>query len=187
MNMYFTADLHLYHKNIIKYCNRPFKNLYEMHEVIRNNWNAIVKPEDSIYVLGDISFGTAEQTAEELSKLNGKKFLILGNHDLKRRKLLDTGQFEWVKHYHELKVWDTKSTNRRGQYIILNHYAQRVWNCSHYGAWHLYGHSHGSLPDDPNALSWDVGVDNNDFAPVSYERVREIMETKNFVPVDHHK
>ena len=70
--------------------------------------------------------------------------------------------------------------------IVLCHYAFRVWNKSHRGAWHLYGHSHGSLPDDPNSLSFDAGVDCHEFTPISYERVKEIMAEKRFLPVDHH-
>jgi len=73
-----------------------------------------------------------------------------------------------------------------GQQIILCHYAMRVWDKSHWGIWHLYGHSHGSLPDDPRSLSYDVGVDKNNFTPLLFEEVKEIMSKKTFKPVDHH-
>jgi calcineurin-like phosphoesterase family protein len=62
----------------------------------------------------------------------------------------------------------------------------KVWNKSHHGAWHLYGHSHGSLPDDINSLSFDVGVDSHDYKPISYEEVKRIMKKKIFKPLDHH-
>lgn len=85
------------------------------------------------------------------------------------------------------EVCDYKEIRHNGQRIILCHYAFRVWNSSHHGSWHLYGHSHGSLPDDLGALSWDVGSDNNNFTPISFEQVKEIMSHKTFVPVDHHE
>ena len=86
---------------------------------------------------------------------------------------------------HTIKVPD-ESAPGGVQRIVLCHYALRVWDKSHYGTWALYGHSHGTLPDNPHARAIDVGVDCHDFAPVSYERVREIMAAKTFVPVDHH-
>jgi calcineurin-like phosphoesterase family protein len=64
-----------------------------------------------------------------------------------------------------------------GQYIWCSHYAHRVWNLSHHGSWHIYGHSHGSLP--PIGLSWDVGVDNNNYFPVSFDQLSEIMKKQN--------
>ena len=63
----------------------------------------------------------------------------------------------------------------------------RVWNRAHRGAWHLFGHSHGNLPDDPHALSWDVGVDNNDYAPIHLDELAVIMARKVFRAVDHHR
>jgi calcineurin-like phosphoesterase family protein len=70
--------------------------------------------------------------------------------------------------------------------ITLLHYALRVWNKSHYSSWHLYGHSHGSLPDDPNSMSFDVGIDCHNYTPISFEQVKAIMARKTYVPVDHH-
>ena len=63
----------------------------------------------------------------------------------------------------------------------------KVWDKSHHGAWHLYGHSHGSLPDDPNSLSFDIGCNIHDYYPLEFEDVRKIMSTKTFKPIDHHK
>jgi len=72
----------------------------------------------------------------------------------------------------------------RAQVIVLCHYAMRVWD---WGTWHLYGHSHGSMPDDPHSLSWDVGVDANAFSPLSVPEIAEIMGRKSFRSVDHHR
>jgi len=93
------------------------------------------------------------------------------------------------------------------QQIWLSHYAHRVWNKSHHGVFHLFAHSHNSLPDDPNSLSFDVGVDATaarlsglpsgktvvagttkpeDYRPISFDEVVEIMSKKTFKPLDHH-
>ena len=70
--IYYTADTHFGHKNIIKYCERPFKSASHMDEVIIKNWNAIVKPEDTIFHLGDFSMEKNPERIEKwLSRLNG--------------------------------------------------------------------------------------------------------------------
>ena len=81
---YFIADTHFNHENIIKYCNRPFKNAKEMNEYIINKWNSVVTQKDIVYHLGDVGFGTTEELKELVSRLNGLKILIRGNHDFKR-------------------------------------------------------------------------------------------------------
>jgi len=62
-----------------------------------------------------------------------------------------------------------------------------VWDKCHHGSWHLFGHSHGSLPDNPNSLSFDVGCNIWGYEPLEFERVKEIMSHKTFKPIDHHK
>ena len=71
--------------------------------------------------------------------------------------------------------------------IVLCHYAMKIWNKSHHGVWHLYGHSHGTLPDDPYSMSFDVGVDCHDFKPLGFDDIKKIMDKKKkFKPIDHH-
>lgn len=77
-DIWVTSDTHFGHKNIIKYCNRPFKDELEMNEVLIENWNKVVKPQDKVYHLGDVFFGKSGQV---LHRLNGQKRLVLGNHD----------------------------------------------------------------------------------------------------------
>lgn len=155
-----------------------------MNETIIQNWNKKVGRNDNIYLLGDLSFLRPETTLSCLKRMNGRKFLIRGNNDKKMdAAILD--EFDWVKDLAEIYVQDKEAEKGR-QMIVLCHYAMRIWNKSHHGAWHLYGHSHGTLPDDPNSLSLDVGVDNHNFAPISYQEIKEIMKTKRFRPLDHH-
>ena len=206
----FSSDSHFGHFNICKYCNRPFitpeyyaleqrvkeareagtsalPSLEEQLEVVKlkivdtmdrtmiANWNKVVGPDDVVYHLGDFAVGGGP-AGPYRRQLNGKIHLVIGNHE--QRALRETELFESVDWMMEIKV--------DKQDIVLLHYALRVWNCSHHGAWSLFGHSHGSLPDDPNLLSLDVGVDCWNFTPVSMAQLRAAMAKKTFKPVDHH-
>lgn len=81
--IYFIADTHFNHANIIKYCNRPFKNTNEMNKYIIEKWNAVVKQTDTVYHLGDVGFGKLEELKTLVGSLNGRKILLIGNHDFK--------------------------------------------------------------------------------------------------------
>ena len=89
--IYFIADTHFNHENIIKYCNRPFSNAKEMNENIIKKWNSVVTDEDTVYHLGDVGFGTNEELKKLIERLKGAKVLIMGNHDFKR------GENNWKK------------------------------------------------------------------------------------------
>lgn len=205
MSAFFTADTHFGHANIIRYTNRPFLNsgdldaegewtskyharvaARKMDAELISRWNATVTPDDDVYHLGDVCL-SYNGVINYLRQLNFKTFkFIWGNHDKDMEVL-----FNNIKLYSDLWkrvefLGDMAEVVIDGQLIVLNHYAMRVWNKSHRNSWHLYGHSHGSLPDDPNALSCDVGVDCHDYRPISFERVKEIMSKKKFVPIDHH-
>ena len=181
MSTFFSADWHLMHANILVHCNRPFNDTGEMNNTIINNINAVVGPDDWLHFLGDLALtknSNIHHIKYLLSKINCKNLTwILGNHDEITEPFKD--RFRWIK--------DVNTINVNGQKIFLSHYAHRVWAKSHKSVWHLYGHSHGSLPDDPNSMSFDVGVDCHGYKPVSFDRVKELMSKKTFKPVDHHK
>lgn len=179
-NIWFTSDQHYHHKNIIKYSNRPFASVAEMNEAMIRNYNSVVMPHDNVYHMGDFGFCTIEQADQILTRLNGRKFFIWGNHDkiMEKNPAMMKKHFVWAKNMAEIKIGDTK--------VVLCHYAMRVWNRSHHGAVQLYGHSHGTLPDDPNALSMDIGVDPNGFYPINWTGVQKHMAKKTWKPVDHH-
>lgn len=177
--IFFTSDHHFGHKNIIKYSNRPFQSVAEMNEEMIQRWNEKIKPHHRVYHLGDVGLCSTEEMREILYRLNGRIFLIKGNHENAALSVQD--RFEWIKDYFELSVQDPDTATGR-QKIILLHYAMKVWRSSFRGTWHLYGHSHGSLRDDPNSLSFDVGVDCHDFVPLSYQEVKAIMQKKTWTP-----
>lgn len=176
INDWFTADDHFGHRRIIEYSKRPFTTIEEHDEALIANWNARVQPGDNVYHLGDLTFLKPEKAKPLIERLNGKIHYIQGNHDKTAFAL--RGMFVWYKEVAEIEV--------QGQAIWLSHYAHRVWNRSHHGVWHLYGHSHGSLPDLKDSMSFDVGVDCHGYKPISFDEVKAIMSKKSFVPVDHH-
>jgi calcineurin-like phosphoesterase family protein len=182
--LWFTSDHHWGHHNIIRFSGRPFANVAAMNEALIANWNRVVGEDDTVYHLGDIFMLPSDEAKQIRDRLHGRICLVRGNHDKTAETMKSA--FDWIKDYHELKVEDADAPGGR-QHIILCHYAFRVWNKSHHGSWHLYGHSHGSLPDDPHSRSFDVGVDCHGSTPMSYTQVKAIMATKQWVPIDHHR
>lgn len=161
-SVFFTADTHFGHSNIIKYCNRPFSNVEEMNRTIIDNLNAVIAPQDTLYHLGDFSFGPQTPFREKINCNN--IHLIRGNHD----KQVDYKLFSSVKDINEYRTPDTT--------IIMCHYAMRSWNKKHYNSYHIFGHSHSTLEDFD--LSFDCGVDGNNFIPWSLDEVIIRMQSK---------
>jgi len=164
MSWFFTADPHFNHTNIIKYCDRPFKTIEEMNESLIGNWNGLVRTDDTTVIAGDLGFGDMRPI---LQRLNGKKILVIGSHD-KRTVEECSDMFESIERLLDLHIYN--------QHVVVCHYAMRRWPRSHYGSWHMYAHSHGEL--EPIGKSWDVGVDNNNYYPLSWARIVEIMRTR---------
>lgn len=196
---WFVADTHFGHANIIRYSKRPFVDVDAHDAQLVDNWNAHVRPGDDVFHLGDFAYRNRESALGLLERLNGTVFLIEGNHDSVAHQI--RGHFAWCDKVKLIKVGERR--------IFLSHYAHRVWEHSHHGAWHLYGHSHASLPDDPESLSIDVGVDNTavrlgvpelygsgsipdaglqpaDYRPIHFDEVDALMSRKTFRPIDHH-
>ena len=163
---WFTSDTHFGHANIIKYSNRPFTSVKEMDEAMIANWNALVKPSDIVWHLGDFAFSKdLDQMVQLFGRLNGVKCLIRGNHDHSTTRRL--GWYE---------INSLTTINLGTTPVVLCHYALRVWDRSHRGAIHLYGHTHGTLPGDNQSI--DVGVDCWDYKPVNIEQIRARLITQ---------
>ncbi|PHM69628.1 metallophosphoesterase [Xenorhabdus sp. KJ12.1] len=171
--IYFTSDTHFCHSSIINLCGRPFESAHHMNNALIHNWNACVTDRDEIYILGDFLYrGTGADANKILRRLNGKKYLIRGNHD----KFLndpdfDISMFEWVRDYYEMDYQKQK--------IVMFHYPILEWQGYFRNAIHLYGHVHnaGKDPDQYKRLSIlgpraiNVGVDVNNFFPISINQV----------------
>lgn len=178
--IFFTSDTHYGHRNIIKFGKgRPFSTIEEHDEALIRNWNERVSPGDRVYHLGDFSMAHPERIDKILARLVGQKFFIRGNHDKAMRGNI-LKHFVWAKDYFKLKVPDPDTKNPTGkQEIVLCHYPMEIWDKRHYGSWHLHGHCHGNLAEDKRQVPrFDVGVDCWDYAPVSYEQIKEAIRER---------
>jgi len=164
--IWFTADFHLSHNNIIKYCNRPFKSVKEMDAMIMGNIEDLVKSSDMLYYLGDLTFSPSVARCFFDRFSDQQIHFIIGNHDTRLTIKIAKEYCISVAYIKDIKI--------KEQPITLCHYAMRVWNKSHYNAWQLYAHSHGMLP--PLGKQYDVGVDNNNFRPISSEELTRRLE-----------
>lgn len=182
--VWFTSDLHFGHRNVIRFCNRPFENEKEMGEKLIDNWNSVVGDNDIVFVLGDTFwFNDSRSIKKTLSQLNGKTIYMLpGNHD----------DFE---HYHRVYnemivlcpdvvvLWLQEYDQKNIQEIWMSHYPMMTWPHRENGAWQLFGHIH-SKPgktegvDQDLPLHWnhcDVGTDHWEYKPVNYTELKELF------------
>lgn len=178
--LYFTSDLHLFHENVLTYSKRPMTSLEEMHEIILTNWNNTVSPTDEVYILGDFSFGTPAETEAFAKQLHGKKYLILGNHDLfTEKENWNPNIFQWEK--------DMATIKYNKQQYVLCHYPLLEWYRCHYGTIHLHGHIHSKGNYNRENLKnhiqrYDVGVDANNYTPVSLDSINEHFHNLSRTP-----
>lgn len=155
---FFTADLHLGHKRIIDYCDRPFRtpdgqmDTRAMARQFIDNFRSVIRPGDELYLLGDLSF-ELDEAAAFLEAIPGQKFMIWGNHDPRHKE-----RRELEKHF--VKTGDILETKlSTGEQVIMCHYPMLRWNRAHFGSFMLHGHVHG-LSEYPYPMRiLDVGVD----------------------------
>lgn len=174
--IHFTSDEHIGHLNIIKFCKRPFLDLEYMHSELSHRHNMRVRDDDDVYHIGDMFWKTfgVENAIEYMKKLNGRHWYILGNHEELIEQSEDLRKcFAGIYVRHQIYP---EGAPKHG--IVLDHYAGRVWHDSDKGNWQLYGHTHNELPEIDPLLSMDVGVDANNFYPVSLDEVQVRMESK---------
>lgn len=134
-NLYI-ADWHYNHKNVLAFDNRPFNFIEEMNEVLIQRWQSAVKPEDTVYVLGDMFWCSELKAIPVLQQLPGKKVLIRGNHDTTKKPEF-VAEFEAIHDY--LEVEDN------GRHVVLCHYPMPCFKNHYYGWVHLYAHVHTSF------------------------------------------
>lgn len=182
--LFFTSDTHFFHKNIIKYCERPFASAEEMNEYLIAEWNKVVPEDGVVFHIGDVSL-TAPPKAlwDVLHRLNGTIYLVIGNHENDALGK-DYNKQTWRGIYDiaEIFVKDPEITYGE-QHIVMCHYPMIVWNGSHRGSWNLFGHVHGGLSNkgviNHPANAMDVGVDSHNFRPISYQEVKEQITKQN--------
>jgi len=188
--IHFTADLHHNHPKIVEICNRPVyvdKKEFEGEATIKNleyknllnykhtEWlvkeviNKYVNNKDELYILGDISMAKRSEAEKFIDRLNGNKFLILGNHDKNIKNSTRFSQITQIKNF---------NFSRYGIniHIVLCHYPILSWERRIYGSWSLYGHVHGR--NKGLGRSFDVGIDNTLWKPLNLYEICQIMVKK---------
>ncbi len=166
--IYIISDMHFGHANIIKYGNRPFKDKYEMDEVITSNWNKVIKKEYYVFVLGDVSLYGKDRTKEIISKLNGRKYLIMGNHDRSKsiKYWLEVG-FECISKYPvciDEFYWFSHEP------MYLNSYMPYI---------NIHGHMHSNIIDSNQY--YNVSVERIGYKPIDFDIIKNfyINERRN--------
>lgn len=187
--IWFTADHHFGHANIIKYVNRPFSSVEEMDNTLINRWNDVVGPNDIVYHLGDFTLGTILDFELIVPNLYGKLKIVPGGHDHRWLNGFDPNDPYMITfHGHPVEILpplhslEFPSSGKYPNVIVLCHYPMLSWDRSHYGSTHLHGHTHGTIPDSvsddikipPGQTKgdrMDIGVDRHKFKPVNLEEV----------------
>ena len=179
--IWFTADTHFGHKNIIKYCNRPFDSIEQMDQTIIDAINNNVQPNDVLWHLGDFCFAPRKKYYDIAKFYRYRIFcknigLIFGNHD----RAIIRELFCWSHKRYRFKIDDIS--------FVLHHKWFGASEKNHTESIYLYGHSHGNCEDwldkmIPNIKSLDVGVDNaykllGEFRPFSLQEIFQIVENR---------
>lgn len=167
-NIYFMADTHFGHKNIIEYENRPFKTVEEMDNVLINNWNKVVKSNNKIFFLGDFSFYNKEKTIQICNKLNGRKIMIKGNHDNNSNKYYFDCGFENVIEYPIILE----------NFWILSHEPMYINSNMPYA--NLFGHVHNNkIYCDYSEQSFCVCAERINYTPIEFNDIKTKMKINN--------
>ena len=187
--IWFTSDLHVGHRNVIRFCSRPFADIKEMSTALISNWNSVVGENDIVFDLGDMFWwDSRHDTRKFVDKLNGTIYKIAGNHDKDPGKLFslcDPGKVTVLSDTVTVFVtgfWPDQP--KKAIELWLNHFPLATWPHWNHGSIQLFGHIHsgptsGSELDIPGKDlilkegQYDVGVDNNNYKPVE---LKEIVE-----------
>lgn len=162
-NIWVVSDTHFGHENIIKYCDRPFSNIWEMNECMVNNWNSVVKPQDIVYHLGDVYMSTRIFSGEDawntLKKLQGRKRLVLGNHDNGEDKVL-------LNNFQKIRAW--RLFKEYG--LLLTHVPVHPDTLNDKVPVNVHGHIHNTHKKDNRYKNVSVEVIN--YTPVNIDELR---------------
>jgi len=186
-HIWFIADTHFLHEKIFEFFPARIqqaledsigKDFVNHDQWLINRINSKVGKKDTIYFLGDVSLGSKIKTEALLDTIDGRKILIAGNHD---KNLLHSTRFQEIK---QIKNFTFNSENIPNLHIVLCHYPISVWERKEHNSLHLHGHTHGrssALHKEivNNINSWDVGVDVNNYYPISLKEVLEKLKYKH--------
>lgn len=159
MTVWLTSDTHFGHRGIIRHCSRPFADVHEMDETLIHRWNSVVAPDDEVWHLGDFAWSSSD-AASYFDRLNGRKHLVVGNHDSKNVLSLP-----WAT------VDDYRTIKHGDEHVVLFHYPIAEWDRAWHGSYHFYGHVHNNPHAARDSLmrrhrSMNVSVEMTDYAPI---------------------
>jgi len=164
--IYFIADTHFSEEKIMRYENRPFKSITEMNKELICRWNNLVNADDEVYVLGD--FGAYEEEIFILNQLNGRKFLVKGNHDVKTNQFYRDLGFEEV-YDHPVIIKD---------FWILSHEPLYVNSNMPYA--NIFGHVHNSpIIKTYSKQHYCVSVERINYTPISFNDIISTIQKDN--------
>lgn len=179
MTTFFTSDHHFGHRNILRYCSRPFDHVDQMDEELIARWNATIGDDDEVYHLGDFTLKTRGFARRIFARLRGH-IRVLGlpwHHDngwvpaTAGPSSFTTASGHVVEILPALLAMKLEDASGTPRIITLSHYPLAEWEAGHHGGWHLHGHSHGQHRGPGSKL--DVGVDCHDYTPVSLEQLAD--------------
>jgi calcineurin-like phosphoesterase family protein len=184
--VFITADHHFGHANIIKFCDRPFSYVEEMDTALIENWNSVIREDDSVYHLGDFTLGGYTDANHYFGLLNGQIHILknIWHHDkrwiTRPLRTLKSKSNHPVVFLPPMVVMEVPCLGRDNYplAITLCHYPVAVWDRKHFGAWCLHGHSHGKYQS--NEFIIDVGVDAMNYCPISLSGVLTLMFERNW-------
>ena len=165
-NIFFIADPHFNHKNIIDFEERPFVSVEEMDAILIKNWNNTVCKKEKVFILGDLAWGSKDKIREYIQQLNGIKTLVLGNHDRAHSITWwsDMGLWEVVQYPIIYKEW-----------FILSHEPVYLNTSMPYA--NIFGHVHAHKNYvDYSKQGFCVCVERIGYKPIEWEEIRKKME-----------
>lgn len=180
--IWFTSDTHFNHSKIIEFCKRPYSSIEEHDAALIKNWNDLVSPEDTVFHLGDFCYGGAPKWKEIISQLNGHIILIRGNHDDKNLQASLYPLFEDVVYQARLLIGNRTVYLNHFPFLCFAHADPNTYKDAY--SIQLFGHVHSGpycTTEDKGRMNYlyptqyDVGVDNNDYRPISWQQVKEII------------
>lgn len=172
MAVFFSSDIHFGHDNLRKFYPKTrgsFPSVEALDAHIIKEWNARIAPGDDVFILGDLGHGNPGHLDRCLAQLNGDKVLVVGNHDKKTWRNVKHHFVEVHQSYYEEWIGD--------KFVTMCHYPIWEWNSISRGAYHLHGHLHGKPHGIPGRIL-DVGIDNNNLLPFSFDDVVRFMEKR---------
>jgi len=186
-NIFYTSDLHFSHTNILTYCNRPWDSVLEMNEGLIDNWNSVVGADDITYIIGDVCMGRRDETVPLVSRLNGRKILIPGNHDDCHPMYASRNNFvrRCVLYSEHMEITEVQGVIDTPPVASVCHFPfagsgdhtdeerYTEWRPVDHGQWLIHGHIHDLWKQNGRMIN--VGVDVWDYRPVHTDQLLELM------------